>query len=750
MAAAVPVGGAPGNGASPNGLNPAEGPYDPTAPGPPPSQRVDLTVPLTKDEREALGRHLWHEIDQYRRDTDPRRGNVDQWRNDFELYPTAPSNRWENSANVCAPLTHIYCQSHHVRLNQQLVQADPPFAVVAKAEEAQNAAPAIEEALECILDEALWDAVADEVHADLPVTGNCLVRVTYNVKYARSPRFQYDWNEAAFNSFTAQGLPPTESFFNALETDDQGAPHIRLAWENVLVHQGVALQMIPWEDEVALPATARTAEECYGLGERLMIRGSELMAGAKAGKYYADEVAAVLELANQGQPTDRYERLGHQGISPDMGGNYMGNYDKQYKQRLCYELCWQMDVDGDGQMEWVIVTLDWETKRLLRCQYLPYEHGQCYYVPFGYFIRPREMWAMSVAEKIASLQDAATSVLNQLIDHGDLVLNLHGNWFYDGTANFRPDRAVARMGQPIKVGSVEGVKIIDVGPIPQEHYNLYQLLKDMADLVTATSNPSLGKTTDTQKTLGEIQIVAGSSNLIFEEHAWRVARSWAKVWDQVRWLAAQFGENGEVKYRVSARPGKFIQSQDAQGQPQQTPMAMLQGQQTPAPNGQAFGTIDAEMLMAEVDLIPAGLKQLSDMQSRLNQASLVQNTALVHPLLMQNLPALAIILDQFLQATGFPQREKVMAEVQQYLDGIMAAMQQQQQMGMQPATPGDGSGNPPQEPGSNPGLQGAQGNPQRGATNPTPPAPPSAADNMPEGRMSGATSQVLAGAGMGG
>jgi len=154
-----------------------------------------------------------------------------------------------------------------------------------------------------------------------------------------------------------------------------------------------------------------------------------------------------------------------------------------------------------------------------------------------------------VAEKIASIQDAATAVLNQLIDHGDLVLNLHGNWFYDGTMEFNPAKNIARMGQPIRVGNVDGIKLIDVGPIPQEHYNLYQLLKDMADLVTATSNPSLGKTTDTQKTLGEIQIVAGASNMIFEEHAARVARSWAKVWDQVRWLAAQFGENGEAKRR---------------------------------------------------------------------------------------------------------------------------------------------------------------------------------------------------------
>jgi hypothetical protein len=156
--------------------------------------------------------------------------------------------------------------------------------------------------------------------------------------------------------------------------------------------------------------------------------------------------------------------------------------------------------------------------------------------------------------------------------------------------------------------------------------------------------------------------------------------------------------------------------------------------------GYSFEVIDAELLMAEVDLIPAGLRQLSDMQSRLNQASIVQNTALVHPLLMQNLPALAIILDQFLQATGIPQRQKIMALVEQYVQGVEQAMQEQQpcraRTPCRPRAQDQGGGN-------NPGLQGAQGNNNRPATSPTP--PPGPQDNLPPGRMSDATAQTVAG-----
>ena len=112
---------------------------------------------------------------------------------------------------------------------------------------------------------------------------------------------------------------------------------------------------------------------------------------------------------------------------------------------------------------------------------------------------------------------------------------------------------------------------------------------------------------------------------------------------------------------------------------------------------------------------------------------------------VQNLPALAIILDQWLQSSGFPQREKVMAAVAQYLQGVQQALAQQQMAGQPGVPPGAG---PDQggAPGNNPGLQGGHGNPARAPTNPTPPPPPGPADNLPPGRMSDATAQVIAGA----
>src|SRR5882672_11447047 len=74
-----------------------------------PKLSLDLMVNLSSEQRERLARHLRYEIDRYLQQTQARRGHCQQWRRDFELYPPGRSTRWQGSADVPAPLTHIYC-----------------------------------------------------------------------------------------------------------------------------------------------------------------------------------------------------------------------------------------------------------------------------------------------------------------------------------------------------------------------------------------------------------------------------------------------------------------------------------------------------------------------------------------------------------------------------------------------------------------------------------------------------------------
>lgn len=703
--------------------------------------------------RQNFGREIVRLIDSYNEQTQPRRDNLREWRNDHEMLPTARSTRWDGAADIPAPLTHIYVQAHHTRLNQQIVRAIPPLTVVARTPEAVQATQAIEEAVTAHLEEAEWEEAADLVHAELSLAGNVFVRVTYDVETVRTPKQQVEYDHERFDSLIAAGQPPFESLMSSMKTDRYGNPKVDLAWENRVKYEGARLKVIPWEDGIILPVTIRDPEEARAIGERVMIRGGDLERGARLGRYLPDEVEQLLRWPGDEEPQERWERYDQQGIKPDAAATQNDDPDSANRRYLCYEMCVKVDANDDGEEEWLVVAVHYKSRRVLRLQYLMYEHGEPYYQLLRYFTRPRELFGMGVAEKLTVYQDGATAVLCQLVDHADLALNVSGNYWYDHSAGIDPDEYVFQLGQPQKVESVDGIRPMVPMPIPAEHYKLYELFKDISDLITAAANPSLGKATDTEKTLGEVQIVQGASNMIFEEVASRVARSWARVWDQVRWLIGQYGSGGVVRYRRSAMPGKFLQP-DGSGDPfdedgpDRTPAAMVQGQLVPAPGGVAFGSVPASFLKADVDLVPSGLKQLSDMQSRVSQATLIQQLLMTHPLTRDNVPVLLIALDEYLQALSWGPREKVIGEIQQRLDAEAALqraeMAAQAAGGMMPGggpLPNAGQTASPQ----NTANDVAPQNPAMGGSPPLPPAAtpgPAPAQVMPPVAGAGAPPTV--------
>ncbi|MHA2642982.1 MAG: portal protein [bacterium JZ-2024 1] len=640
---------------------------------------IDLNVSLSREELEDLGARLHYEITRYNAFVEPRRSNLEQWRRDWELFPTGRSTRWRGASDIPSPLVHIYVNNHHTRLNQQIAKAVPPFTVVPKSGRAVAYAGEIEEALTSRLEDADWEAAADAVHLELPLAGNVGLRVTYEQEVRTVPRYKMEVDEAYYETLLAAGREPLDAFWEAVARHEDGEPKMYLEWSREEIYSGVRFKVIPWEDFIILPITIRDPEDCYGIGERLMIRGDELLRGAKTGKYIAEAVDRVLEYCSgmQGIPRDRLERYDVQGIAVQSYGSH-GGLQRQpvYEDFLCYELCWKMDVNNDGDLEWVIVTLHYPTKTILRCQHLPYEHGEAYYHLFRYFPRVREIFGMGVAEKMAPFQDGSTAVLNQIIDHADLALNLFGNFFYDASSGFDPSKFELQLGRPIKVDSIEGIRQIDIQPLPAEHYQIYQLFKEIGDLITASSNPTLGRVAETTKTLGEVQLVAASAGMQFEEVASRVARTWAKVWDQVRKLEAQYAIDGMIRFRRKITV-----------------------------DGEVINEIPREVLLEEVKLVPTGLKQLADMQSRVQQATIVQNTLLQHPLTATNIEVLVSALDVYLQSVNYPQREKIMEAVYKAINAQRAISAQQmaaelagqQAMGLEGAlqpgpVPGEGEG----------------------------------------------------------
>ena len=645
-------------------LNNIEG-KDEDSPIPNQNSVVDLNVTLSEYDMQKLAHRIWWEINRYDAYVTTRRGNCEQYRRDWEAFPTGRSSRWKGSADIPAPLTRTYCNAHTTRLNQQIINTVPPFTAVAKTPRGLDYAPDIEEALTSKLEDADWEIIADEVHSELPIVGNVGLRLTYEQEFTHSPVHKWEFDDSRYSLLLEAGQDPLESYYECIKKDEDGQPIAYLEWDDIPTYSGIRFKVIPWEDFVIMPVTIRDPEQCYGIGERVMIRGEELIQGVEEGKYIKEAVDKILTMQSQPFSRDRIERYDVQGIIPTSTGNMggMGERNPEYEDFYCYELCWKIDANNDGKMEWCIVTIHYHSKTIIRLQYLPYEHGQPYYHLFRYIPRVRELFGMAVSELIATYQDGATAVLNQLIDHQDLALNLFGNFFYDSTSGFDPNKFELQLGKPIRVDSIDGIRPIDIQPMPQEAYQVYQLFKEICDLLTSTSNPTLGKVSETSKTLGEVQLVAAASGMQFEEVASRVARTWAKVWDQVRKLEAQYAQDGMVQFRRKVTP-----------------------------SGDILGEIPREILLEEVRLVPTGLKQLADMQSRVQQATIVQNTLLQHPVTGGNIDILILMLDVYLQSVNYPQREKIMELVYQQVNAqrqAEAQMQQQQaMMGGQPGQQG--------------------------------------------------------------
>jgi hypothetical protein len=246
------------------------------------------------------------------------------------------------------------------------------------------------------------------------------------------------------------------------------------------------------------------------------------------------------------------------------------------------------------------------------------------------------MFAMGVSELISSFHNADTAVLNQLIDHGDLALNWNGNIFYDDTAGLFPDRFVMQLGKPIRVQNLGGIKPVTPMALPAEHYQMHLHLQDICDRLTATSNISLGKPAESESTLGEMQMVNSSLQRVFEDHVAEVARQHVKIWDQVRWLVSQYGvgPDGEVKFRSTV----------------------------PA-NENVFKSRPPDILRRRVQFVPTGLKQMSDMGTRVQIAVMIRNAMLGDPLVQSNVEAKMMLADDYLRALNYPHREELMGAI---------------------------------------------------------------------------------------
>lgn len=613
------------------------------------------------EERRRLGRFVRDEVERYYRQVQWRLDNLQEWRRDYEMMPADGAQPWENAATIRAPFTRYVVDAHATRLNAQIVQGEPPLIADPEDDEAVAAAPEIEEAMAGRLDQSEWALTARILHHDLPLAGDCFLRTQFERKKKRIPSLRVDFDEQAFYALSLAGLDPLAAQMSALKRDKKGAIRFKLGWEEVVTYAGTTFKFIPFEDGILFPLTCREQQDARGIGERMMISGLELAQGAKKGLFIREEVERLLKHPSDAMPEERRDRLENAGVEIDDVEGPIAEQEPLYREYDCVRMSLRWDGNGDGEEEILLVTLHLDSGAILDIRYSEYEHGEHIYDLFWFKRRPGEVIGYGEAETIAVLQDAETARLCMEANHGDLTLNAATSLIVDDMAGLDPDTFEFKMGTIVRVRDVRGVKEWPLKPLPPDFAMRGEKYKQMVELIAGVSNPVLGRETDTQKTLGEVQIASSNANMLFEGVGEEIALQWARVWEKMRSIEAQFGEGGQVRYR---RPGI--------------------GREAALAGESMFGAVPSETMLSKVRLVPAGLRQLSDMRSRLSQAMAMNQVFAANPLTAQSLPVWLIALRQTMEAGKYPARDEVMRAAEQSLQQVMmqqaqaAALQQEQ------------------------------------------------------------------------
>lgn len=641
---------------------------------------LNLKVPINAKRRKVLGRVVAEQVRSYLLSVQARKQNLIEWRKDYSMAPSSQPTPFDGASSIRAPFVRMVCDQHATRLNGQILTPTPPFFAFARKADAQEAAPLVEESMAAVLDEADWRSVGRMVHDELQQAGECFVRVTYEHRTMNVPHIQVEVDMERIEAGQLAGEDP-QSAWDAAQDLDKPAT---VTFTEDVVFSGVNLEPIPFEDMILLPATAKRDKDCWGMGELVRIRGWDLKQGANSGLYDKTAVRALMEMGSD--PVDS-ERAAD--VMDDMGVDITAGYGEEhapeYREYECVELCWLDDLNDDGKPEWYVVTVHLESESLIRCEYMPYSHGRPYYVFFGYERTIASMHARSNAEILQTTQDGATACINTLNDLLTLLANSAGNFFYDARAGIKPGEFWFKPGKPQFVQDVSGIlPMTFIQGIPSALNACMaglDIYKGWAEIIGASSNPVMGKPTETRKTAFEVDAVLKQAMTIFEDRAAAVSLSWKEVFDLCRWTIADFAPSGEVTYRKSA---------------------------TPNPE---FATIPTTMLRADVELIPRGLHEWADPGARVQRDMFVQQF-LEKLAIAQNNPEVQLqLLKQVLQDLRFPNANALISSIMAGLQAQQQAMQQAQAMAdagmIPPDAGGQGqpqSGGPPEQPQPSPGM----------------------------------------------
>lgn len=467
------------------------------------------------DSYKALARWLCEEVQSAQDVRTHLEPQLDYWHRIYEqdrtrLYTNTPVNQ---GADLTSPLGTQYVDALHARAMQTVFGVEPIWTVegwgdaVAKAPlvEEFHQWCAEDERVQSYVDKAMLNSWIDGVgvleafeetdYRPIRRTINAVIQQVPDELGQQRPLFGEDGRPVFIKDergkYVEEHESPPGMPIGEIEIDDYQ-----------LVRVGPGYSVIDLVDFLVLPGHARDKRDIWGYAKRFFRRVPYLTQKAKDG-IYDKAVVESLGDDNERDTTREEVRIGltiarQEGVTAE---------------KELWEVSFLSNLDGKGERWWV-ATIHAKEQALLRLKYddLGTQIGFGRFVRFVPLPRKNSIDGFSViGHKLITLIEEHTAVRNMRADKSALSANapikiLQG-------ALWDPEEQPFGIGRSIYVRDMREVEQMVVSDVPQSVNQWEQTIFDAAERSMGVNDVASGIQSDANRTLGEVQMRTGASEV---------------------------------------------------------------------------------------------------------------------------------------------------------------------------------------------------------------------------------------------
>ena len=633
------------------------------------------------DDYDHLARWLCEEIqaaEDVRGHLDPL---LDYWHRIYEqdrtrLYTNRPK---PDGADLTSPLGTQYVDSLHARTMQTIFGVEP-IAVVEGWGESVAQAPFVEEFHQWAAEDERLANYVDRAVGNSWIDGVGVLEVYEEVDYRPVRRIIWAQVETDVDPMTGQprlvmGEDSEPKYvmnggkYVEVPEPPPGMPiPMGIAQVSIDDYQpvrvGPGYSIIDFRDFLSLPGHARDKRDIWGYAKRFYRRFSYLQQKAKDGMYDKKALERIDD-TNERDTTLDDTRM----------GVTVARQDGHTAEKLLYEVAFLRDLDGTGERWWV-ATVHLGHQVLLRLKYddLGTQIGFGRFVRFIPLPRKNSVDGFSIiGHKIITLIEEHTAVRNMRADLSALAVAAAGTLKVQQGALYDPEEQALGVGSAIYVRDPNEVQQLDVPDVPQILAAWEQSILDGAERTMGVNEIATGVQPENSRTLGEVQLTAGYSEVRMNLIVKRIQESIEELYQirHVIWKRA-LASQGEMPMPHQIQSGIEARGVDVDQLPGGTITArLLEGKFKFKPRG-SVETADNGRLRQDftqaIQILPA-LMQMNPMVAaawNTPQAARALNEQLVRLFRFQDRQAILGVPGQVAGQTAqmMPQMQEMMSAMQ--------------------------------------------------------------------------------------